>query len=142
MKNSITGETAIGITLKKNPHASMHTTNNYFQTLNSITMRKKYFLLCLAIFTGMATVSAAADGLPVKGQVTDENGTPLAGVAVFTDDMSAGTTTSADGTFRMEVPSENSTLTFSCLGYNDVRQKVGMKSDFLITMEESNSMLD
>ena len=74
----------------------MHTTNNYFQTLNSITMRKKYFLLCLAIFTGMATVSAAADGLPVKGQVTDENGTPLAGVAVFTDDMSAGTTTSAD----------------------------------------------
>lgn len=142
MKNSITGKTAIGITLSQNQHASMHTTNNYFQTLNSITMRKKYFLLCLAIFTGMATVSAAADGLPVKGQVTDENGTPLAGVAVFTDDMSAGTTTSADGTFRMEVPSENSTLTFSCLGYNDVRQKVGMKSDFLITMEESNSMLD
>ena len=53
--------------MKQNPHASMHTTNNYFQTLNSITMRKKYFLLCLAIFTGMATVSAAADGLPVKG---------------------------------------------------------------------------
>ena len=53
-----------------------------------------------------------------KGCVKDESGTPLAGVAVFTqlNGKTVSTLTDAEGNFSIEVP-QTTVLTFSSLGF-------------------------
>jgi TonB-linked SusC/RagA family outer membrane protein len=53
---------------------------------------------------------------PVTGKVTDASGNPLLGISVTIKGTASGTTTTADGTFKLNVP-ENATLIFSGVGY-------------------------
>ncbi len=60
----------------------------------------------------------------VQGTVTDETGTPLQGVNVIIQGTTIGTTTDANGAYRIEAGSE-STLTFSFMGYLNESVAVG-----------------
>ena len=64
-----------------------------------------------------AAAAAQQKNLLVKGKVLDNNGQPVAGVAVILSGTSRGTTTDANGYYVIEVPKIGSTLEFSCLGY-------------------------
>jgi TonB-linked SusC/RagA family outer membrane protein len=55
--------------------------------------------------------------LPVTGRVTDETGQSLPGVTVLVKNTSNGTTTNAEGVYRLSVPAGTATLVVSYVGY-------------------------
>ena len=60
----------------------------------------------------------------VSGKVTDENGQALPGVTVLVKGTQNGTTTSAEGTYRLSVSVTSDMLVASCVGY--VTQEVAV----------------
>jgi len=54
----------------------------------------------------------------VSGKVTDENGSLFAGVNVVVKGTTSGTVTDADGKYSIQLPSGESTLVFSFVGYH------------------------
>lgn len=61
-----------------------------------------------------------AQGIPIKGIVTDSiTGEKLAYVSILVEGTTTGTTTNDNGTFSLRVPSHNSVLTVSYLGYTE-----------------------
>jgi TonB-linked SusC/RagA family outer membrane protein len=79
-------------------------------------MQMKKTLLFVCILLLMAVSSWAQR--EITGQVVDvENKTPIAGVSVTVRNANAGTTTDANGNFRLVVPANATTLVFSFTGY-------------------------
>ncbi|WP_375444747.1 SusC/RagA family TonB-linked outer membrane protein [uncultured Fibrella sp.] len=66
--------------------------------------------------------------LAVTGRVTDETGQSLPGVTVLIKNTTNGTTTTADGTYRLSVPSANATLVISYVGYQSQEIAVAGRS--------------
>ncbi len=79
-------------------------------------LRKLQCLLATAIALFISSVSYG-QGLLVKGSVTDSSGKALENVTVKVKGSSKGTTTAADGSFSITVPSSGSVLTFSSVGF-------------------------
>lgn len=78
-------------------------------------MRK---LVSITLVLLMCTLQLVAQEKTVTGKVTDEkDGTPLAGVSVTVKGTSVGTTTGADGTFRLNVPQNARVLVFSYINF-------------------------
>jgi TonB-linked SusC/RagA family outer membrane protein len=78
----------------------------------------------------------------ITGTVTDENDEPLIGVRVFVPGSSVGTTTNADGKFRLDIPSDKSTVRISYLGYQTQTLSVGNRTDFNTRLVPENKELD
>lgn len=64
----------------------------------------------------------------VKGKVTDESNTPMAGVNVVVKGTTTGTITDADGIYSIDVPSADAVLVFSFIGYQTEEVTVGEQS--------------
>lgn len=91
-------------------------------------MRKFYGLVIGLIFLCSSVVSAQVK--EITGTVTDSrDGAPLPKVTVKAKGASASTLTGADGTFKLNVPANVSTLIFSYVGYNDVERSVSSTMD-------------
>ena len=101
-------------------------------------MRKLLLLLCLI---AMASGHLLAQGRTVTGKVTDENGTPVAGVSVLVRGTNQGTTTKPDGSFILTVPA-NATITISSVGFETQNIAVGNTSIFDIKLKVSTNPLD
>ena len=72
----------------------------------------------------------AQNTLTVTGRVTDETGQALPGVTVLLKNSSNGTTTSADGAYRLSVPVTNAVLVVSYVGY--LSQEIAVSSRSVI----------
>ncbi len=80
----------------------------------------------------------AQDGPTVSGTVTDsESGESLPGVNIQVVGTQIGTTTGADGTYEVTVPSENSTLRFSFVGFNTQTVDVNGRTTIDVALEPS-----
>lgn len=80
--------------------------------------------------------------ITLSGQVTNAKKESLEGVSVTVKGTQTGTTTDADGRFRLSVPSANNVeLVFSFVGYETQTVKAGSKAVFNIIMEEVVSNL-
>ncbi|MFP4092630.1 MAG: carboxypeptidase-like regulatory domain-containing protein, partial [Cyclobacteriaceae bacterium] len=64
-------------------------------------MPRKIFIIVLLL---LAAMNLQAQNL-IKGKVTDREGTPLTGVNVLLHQNLTGTTTQADGTYQLVIPS-------------------------------------
>lgn len=87
----------------------------------------------------LLTQQLAAQDRTVTGKVTDEkDGSPLAGVSVTVKGTQLGTTTLADGTFRMNVPGTARTLVFSFVNYTTREVSLAGRTyfDIQLTSEE------
>jgi len=78
----------------------------------------------------------------VKGRVTNAKGEPIGGVSVQEKGTTNGTITKDDGTFSLDVLSNNSVLVFSYIGYRRVELGVNNTRDFNISLEEMGSNLN
>ncbi|WP_235299396.1 SusC/RagA family TonB-linked outer membrane protein [Portibacter marinus] len=78
----------------------------------------------------------------VSGQITDSEGEPLIGATVQEKGTSIGTTTDIDGTFNLEVSSEEAILVVSYIGYTTQEVQVQGQSEINIIMEENAAQLD
>ena len=77
----------------------------------------------------------------VTGRITDEKGTPLAGVSVIIKGTNAGTSTDAYGNYSLSVPYNTTTLALSCVGFQQ-RELFISSSTMNIAMQSSSQSLD
>ena len=103
-------------------------------------MKKLYaavMLVALCIFS----FTAYAQQKEVTGKVSDANGEPLAGVTVIVKGKNRGTTTDAQGNYRISVDAADA-LTFSYIGFNDYEETVGSKSHMNVAMNEATEQVE
>src|SRR5688500_17787592 len=63
--------------------------------------------------------------ITVTGKIRDENGADFPGVNVLVKGTSIGTSSDVNGNYSLDVPSENSILVFSFIGYTTTEMAVG-----------------
>jgi len=87
------------------------------------------------------TLTAFAQQINVSGQVLDENGEPLIGVAVSIKDTSNGTITDDNGNFRINAKAADK-LVINYLGYNSQTITVRDNRRLSITLEPISTEMD
>lgn len=91
-------------------------------------------LLCSSVALAQYTIS---------GQVKDaESSITLPGVNIIIKGTSIGTTTDSDGNYKIEVPSTESVLVFSFIGYSAAEVEVGTRSTLDIALVPDIGMFD
>lgn len=103
---------------------------------------KHIFLLVLLLSSSMAGLRA--QNLSVKGTVLDENGQPLIGAGVTSQDGKRGVVTDFDGKYSFPLTSEDKTLTFSYIGYTSLTVAIDSRStvDVKMSPDMSNVLND
>lgn len=77
-----------------------------------------YFLTFDNYYTQRSTPAAGSQySGRVTGRVTEEDGQPIPGASVMVKGTTIGAVTDLNGNYSIEVPSQNSTLVFSFIGY-------------------------
>src|SRR6058998_2621065 len=105
------------------------------------TTKCRAIFLLLISFSFLLKLSAQSP-VHVGGTVKDSKGNPVAGVTVAVKGSTIGTTTDANGTFTINVPSPQSVLTFSYVGYLTKEQIVGNQQLIDITLADKQNDLD
>lgn len=77
----------------------------------------------------------------IKGKVTDEKGEALSGATVLLKGTSKMTTTSADGSFSIEVPDDAKTLVVSYTGMEDQEISISGLTDVQVRLKQVNTTL-
>jgi len=78
----------------------------------------------------------------ISGKITNEKGDPLSGVSVLVKGTSNGTTTDGEGKFKLNIPDEGATLSFSYVGYQTKILKVGSETTLTVQLKEQASGLN
>lgn len=101
---------------------------------------KQFFTLFLLLAFGLGT-SQAQDRV-VTGRVTSgEDGTPLPGVGIVIKGTQRGTTTGAEGTYRLPVGA-GATLVFSSVGFLRQEIAVGARNTLDVVLKPDAAQLD
>jgi len=98
----------------------------------------KKLILLLAI-TSIAFFSVKGQQREVTGRVTDANGTPLIGVSVNIKGSNKGTTTGADGNFRISA-APDAVIVFTNIGFAD-KEMTAANISLNVVMEQSQRSL-
>lgn len=96
-------------------------------------------LFQLAIFFFVYSVFAQSI---VKGEIYDNIGNPLPGVAVVVEGTTNGTDSNFDGKYVINVKKDNATLVFSYLGFETKKIKIGSKKIINVILKESSDQLE
>ena len=78
----------------------------------------------------------------VTGQVRDDNGIALPGVSVVLKGTTKGTSTTSDGSYRLEVPETDAILIFSFVGYVSQEIALGNRTSLDVTLAVDNKALE
>lgn len=110
-------------------------------------MKNKLFIktICLIQLLLLAAGSVFAQSkTSVAGKVVDDSSAPVWGATVSVKGTTNGVITGQDGTFVLNLGSENSVeIEIQCLGYSTVTRTVkGGQAGLVIEISESNEMLD
>ena len=87
-------------------------------------------------------ILSTQQGRTVTGKILDETGEPLIGVSVLLKGTAVGTITDLDGNYSLEIPSDNSILVVSYIGYKTQNITVGKNNQLNIKMEADTQTLD
>lgn len=97
-------------------------------------------LMMLSLFL-VANV-ALAQNKTVTGKVTDTKGDPVPSATVTAKGTKISTTSAADGSFRISVPTGTSTLVISSVGFGAQEVSIAGKDDVSISLETKNAALN
>jgi TonB-linked SusC/RagA family outer membrane protein len=109
------------------------------QTNKKLSLLKSIVVVCLLF---VFNAYGMAQGIAIKGTVTDETGETLIGVSVSVSGSQIGTATAVDGTYTINVPDNGSVLQFSYLGYVSQTIKVGNQQIINVIMKEDSQLLE
>lgn len=100
--------------------------------------------LLMMMLVAAALLQAHAQNRIVSGDVTDESGDPIPGATVQVKNNPAGATvTDLDGKYSISIPTGNTTLVFTFIGYETEERTVGANVSTLnVTLKESSLLLD
>lgn len=96
--------------------------------------------LSLLLSLILATISSAW-GQAITGSVRDANG-PLQYASILVKGTTAGTSSDAEGNFKLLVPEVGTTLIVSYVGYKTMDVPIDGQTEFVITLEEDFLGLD
>ncbi len=105
--------------------------NNFFRKITGI--------LCLSILILSGFKPLAQNS--VSGTVKASGGEAIPGASILLKGTQNGTTTNADGQFRISVPGSSAVLVVSSIGYNTREVSVGNKTVIDIVLEEDSKAL-
>src|SRR5690606_17672377 len=71
----------------------------------------------------------------VTGKVVDEAGNPLEGVTVTAGETGKGTTSDANGDYRIEIPTGTDRLSFAAVGYHRTDEPIVKRKVINVTLE-------
>ena len=104
---------------------------------------QKLTSLVAAFLMLLGATDMFAQGLTVKGRVIDESGEPLIAVTVFEDGKPTnGTMTDLDGNYSLTVSSAKAVIVYSCLGFAEVKETVGLRKEINVTLVEEKLSID
>ena len=98
----------------------------------------KSLFLTLFLFATHATFAQ----VNVRGNVTDHTGETLIGVNVIIKNNKQGTVTDVNGNFSLTVPSANSTLIFTYVGFVEQEIALNGRTNLNVTMVQDAELLD
>lgn len=76
----------------------------------------------------------------ISGRITDTEGNPLAGASILEKGTTNGTATREDGSFSLNVKSDDAILVFSSTGY--LPKEVRAANNMVVVLEKADSQLD
>ncbi|MEO6963746.1 MAG: SusC/RagA family TonB-linked outer membrane protein, partial [Puia sp.] len=77
----------------------------------------------------------------ITGTILDDKGLPVQGASVTANGSRSGTTTSADGTFRLNVSESTSQLTISSIAFTSQTVDITGKTEISVSLVSSNTSL-
>src|SRR5690606_10212114 len=80
--------------------------------------------------------------IEVRGRVTSDDGTPLAGASVQVKGTNIGTTTNAEGFYSLRVPSADAVLVFSSVGHQEQEYALSGATEVNITLVKTQGRMD
>lgn len=101
-------------------------------------MRKFLALLLAAVFS---IAHAQSQTRTISGKVTDETGNPIPNVSVIIKGLNTGTTTAADGSFSLPVPSSAKILVFTSVGQAPQEVVIGTKTVLSVQLKPADKEL-
>lgn len=106
-------------------------------------MNQKHYLFTVFLFLILLVSNISfAQERKITGKVIETSNTALPGVSVLLKGTKLGTVTSDNGTFTILVPNDKSILVVSYIGFTSKEILVGNQTEFNITLEEDNKMLN
>ncbi len=113
------------------------------ENLGNLKMNRlvKSIFLLFIFQVNVLLVNGQEQQLTVSGIVTDETG-PLPGVNIVIKGTTRGTTTDAQGNYRLQIPDKNTVLQFTFIGYQTTEIKVGDKTVIDVKMKPEVQSLD
>ncbi|MDG3581208.1 SusC/RagA family TonB-linked outer membrane protein [Galbibacter pacificus] len=103
---------------------------------------KKFSLTTLFLLIFVLGQSIQAQEKSVTGNVTDNQGIPIAGANIMIKGTSNGTTTDFDGNFTISIGSSTVTLIVSYIGFASTEVKVSPNQNINVALKEDVSQLD
>lgn len=100
---------------------------------------KRGFFVLITLFIG--TVSAFSQ-IKVSGTILDDKNDPLIGANVIVKGTKNGTISDVNGKYVLEVPSRQSVLVFSYIGYKSVEKTIPSNGQLNVMLEEEAKTID
>lgn len=97
--------------------------------------------LWLITFLMLGNVVMAQDNV-ITGQVSEQNGTGLAGVNILIKGTSKGTVTGANGSYKLTAPKDKAVLVFRYVGFTTQEVPVNNRSVVNVTLTEDTRQLE
>lgn len=98
-------------------------------------------VFCLLLFLSLFASVGAMAQTKVTGKVVDAQGQSLPGVSIVVKGTTTGTVSSADGDYSLNVPSPNSTLVFSYIGFTSQEIALNGRNSVNLTLASDDKML-
>lgn len=95
----------------------------------------------LLIFFSISTFLFAQNEFRVTGKVLDEAGKPVSGATVTVKGTKIATATTTDGSFSLTVPSSNSVLVVSSIGFAELQIAISGKPEVTVSMTSMTTSL-
>jgi TonB-dependent SusC/RagA subfamily outer membrane receptor len=103
---------------------------------------KRILLLIVMLLYAFTFQEAYAQSIKVSGTVKDQAGQVMPGVSVLVKGTNTGVSTTADGTYAIQVPNEGQILVFSYTGMLSQEVTVGKNTTINIFLEEQTNALN
>ena len=96
----------------------------------------------MAILLLCTTQLSAQSSRIITGKVSDDKGDPVFGASILIKGTRTGTTSAANGGFRLSVPSSAKALMVTAIGYAPVELALGQDNEYTISLKEDNANLE
>ncbi len=100
---------------------------------------KRMFIMILLL--SVVSITYAQERL-TQGVIIDESGIPIPGANILIKGTSNGTVSDSDGKFTVKIPSDNTTLVISFVGYEMQEVQVGNTAAITVVLKELRSEID